>query len=217
MRALTAILALTASPMGCGDPLIGPTYLGTPLFQLGGPVIQGNPRVPASHGDLSARVFWLRAPEGAEEQWARLDGGLAEFSMTFFEPPPPEAMTFSSRFSLGIIVLYADRNEDQRFDPAQDQLLGASAQHVVVYAQETLDAEEPSFALLGRLEPGYHVFEHDRPSRCPFVTAAACSPEGGLARTTDTGDVPLTLWTRPEGVLVPAPALGESTSIWGMP
>lgn len=216
------MVSLAAGLAGCGDPIVGETYLGTPAFQVRGPVVQRETRIPASHGTLSARVFWVGAPADAEEQPATLDGGLAEFSMTFFDPPPGEATTFTSgggagRLGLGIIVLYADRDEDSRFDPKQDLLLGASAQHLVVYASSAVRSEDPLFSLLGPLAPGFHLYEHDRESQCRFVAAESCAPEGRLVPAEETGAVTLTLWATPEAVIVPAPALDASASIWSAP
>lgn len=213
------MLLVTAA---CGDPLVGETFTGTPVFSIGGAVVQANARIPASHGDPSARLFWIGADAARSEQAATLGAALAEFSMTLFEPPPPEAAAFThlvseGELAIGVIALYADKNDNQTFEPTQDRLLGASAQHVVVHASAGVAAEDPAAALLGAVDPGYHLYVHDRPSQCRFVEAASCTAEGGLAAAADLGDVTLTLWQDPDQVRVPAPALDPDTTIWSTP
>lgn len=212
-----AVLVLTA----CGDPIVTEVYEGTPIFELGGAIVQADARIPASHGVASARLFWIGADAADGEQVANLGAGFAEFSMTLFDPPPPSAAAFSDRvdrgtLGIGVIAVYADTNDDGRFDPNQDRLLGASAQHVVVHASEGVGAEDAAFDTLGALTPGYHLFEHDAPSVCRFVDASACPPEGGLVRAEDARHVTLTLWMEPTEVRVPAPALDGDTSIWAV-
>lgn len=205
---------------GCGEALVDEVYLGTPMFRLGGPVVQGNPRIPSSHGDLSARLFWVGASSEAEEQAVKLDGDLAAFSMTLFDPPPSASTAFSERVARGalgfaIVVLYADRDGDGRYDAMRDLLLGASAQHVVVFTSEGVQSGTPGEALLGALSPGYHLFVQEQPSQCRFVTAATCTPEGRLVPAPGA-EVPLTLWPTADEVRVPAPALDAQQSIWSV-
>lgn len=219
MRRVVLFASMLAA---CGDPLVTEQYAGTPTFEIGGAIVQANARIPASHGVASARLFWIGAASLDGEQPAELGAGFAEFSMTLFDPPPPAAAAFSDRVDVGtlgiaVVAVYADTNDDALFDPEVDRLLGASAQHVVVYTSDGVDAEDPAHAFLGALEPGYHVFEHDRASTCRFVLAADCAPEGGLVRSEDTGDVTLTLWAEPGDVQVPAPALDADVSIWSAP
>lgn len=215
-------IAIGLALAGCGDPLVGDTFTGTPVFSIGGAVVQANPRVPASHGVVSARLFWIGATDAGGEQAARLDADLAEFSMTLFEPPPAEATAFGAlveqgTLGLAVIGVYADTDDDQRYDPEVDRLLGASAQHVVVHTSEGVAAGSPAAALLGELPPGYHLYEHDQPSACRFVQAASCPEEGGLRPAESPQDVTLTLWAAPEDVRVPAPALEAGASIWTTP
>lgn len=215
-------LALGLTLAGCGAPLVGEDFSGTPVFSIRGAVVQANPRIPASHGVVSARLFWIGADPAAAEQSARLDADLAEFSMTLFEPPPAAATAFdglvgSGRLGLGVIGLYADTDDDQRYDPDVDRLLGASAQHVVVFASEGVPAGSPAEALLGVLEPGYALYVHDAPSECRFVEASTCAGEGDLRTAESLEDVTLTLWGAPEEVRVPAPRLEPGASIWATP
>lgn len=221
MRALF-VLSGAFALVACGDPVVTEHYAGTPVFEIGGAVVQANARIPASHGVSSARLFWIGAAPGDGEQAATLGSGLAEFSITLFDPPPSSAAAFSDLVSagtlgIGVIALYADTDDDQTFDPTQDRLLGASAQHVVVHASEGVASGDPAEAVFGLLSPGYHLFVHDQPSQCRFVDAATCPPEGSVSPAPNRGDVTLTLWSQPEEVRVPAPALEPDTSIRAQP
>lgn len=213
------VLALAA----CGDPLVGPSYVGTPELEVHGVVRQANSRIPSAHGALRLSVFWIGAVGGGGggvEQEARLESGLAEYSMKLFDAPAEGASGFGSLMpdsplALGVIALYADKNENGRLDLDADLLLGASAQHLVVFAGRAIAAGSPAAALLGPLGAGYHVVEHDRPSLCHFVDAARCAPEGGLVEVARPSTVALTLWELPEQVVVPAPALAGGT-VWSL-
>ena len=108
----TALLLVVVGLVGCGDPLVGPTYSGTPLFSLGGAVIQPDARVPSSHGGLQLGVFWVGG-DGQVEQRARLDSGLAEYTLTLFDAPPESAFGFESldpdrTLAIGVMFLYAE-------------------------------------------------------------------------------------------------------------
>ncbi len=217
-----ALWMLGLGLVACGDPLVTERFEGTPTFELGGAIVQANARIPASHGTASARLFWIGASPDDGEQVATLGAGFAEFSMTLFDPPPASAAAFSDRvdrgaLGIGVIAVYADTDDDGRFDPDQDRLLGASAQHVVVHSSEGVGVDDPAYDVLGAVAPGYHVYEHDTPSACRFVDAAACPPEGGLVLADDARNVTLTLWMEPGEVRVPAPAIDGDNSIWAQP
>lgn len=210
----------------CGDPLVSETFVGTPELQLGGVVLQGNSRIPSMHGALALSVFWIGANNDLRpvEQEARLDSGLAEYSMTLFDPPPTEASGFSelvggAELAIGVIALYADKNEDGALDLTNDLLLGASSQHLLVYAGQEISATSEAAELLGPIAAGYHVYRHEQTSACHFVTASNCAPEGSLLPAENTGAVSLVLWPVPEDVIVPAPLLlygGTERSVWGV-
>jgi hypothetical protein len=211
----------------CGDPVVSETFVGTPELELGGVVRQANARIPSTHGNLVLSVFWIGANNDARpvEQDARLGSGLAEYSMTLFDPPPVSAGTFSelldgAELAIGVIALYADKNDDGALDLTNDLLLGASEQHLLVYAGKEISASSPAAQLLGPISAGYHVYRHEQQSLCQFVSAASCSPEGTLVPATDVGAVSLVLWPEPEQVIVPAPLVlyqGTEMSVWAVP
>jgi hypothetical protein len=223
MRRIVSI-AFVSFMTACGDPLIGESYRGTPALTIGGVVMQASSRIPSNHGPLALSIFWIGATNGEPwpiEQEGLLDSGLAEYSMILFDPPPASASRFSAltgggALAIGVIALYADKNENGVLELEGDLLLGASAQHLLVYAGADIPETSAASSLLGPIAAGYHIYGHDRPSVCRFIDAAHCAPEGALAPA-DARAVSLTLWMTPEEVVVPAPAMmqnGEITSVW---
>lgn len=208
------------APLACGDPLIGPGYSGTPLFSLGGAVIQPDARVPSSHGGLQLGVFWVGG-DGQVEQRARLDSGLAEYTLTLFDPPPESAFGFASlvpdrSLAIGVMVLYAEADQQSGLDPGRDLILGAAAQHLLVYAAAPLTEGGAGASVFGPLGPGYHLFAQAEPSTCHFLDADRCPAQGPPVAADPERAVPLSLWSRPDQVLVPAPALGPAP-LWATP
>ncbi|MFO0725256.1 MAG: hypothetical protein U1E65_15850 [Myxococcota bacterium] len=219
MRKLILILILGT---GCGEPLVGSDYIGTPELSVRGTVQQISGRIPADHGDLALGVFWIGTSSGAAagvEQDAHLDAGLGAYTMRLFDAPPESALHFSAiagdaPLGLGVVALYADQNHSGAFEPEGDLLLGASPQHLVVFAARALPGSSPAAALLGEISAGYHLFVHDRTSTCRFIAAERCAAEGGLSEVAADASVPLTLWDDPMMVVVPAPKLPSGASVW---
>lgn len=219
-RAVLALLTLALA--ACGEPLVGARYLGTPALVVRGPVEQQSARVPADHGPLSLGVLWIGSSTtgpGGIEQDARLGAALGEYSMQLFDAPPEGALHFTALASppigLGVIALYADRDDSGALELADDLLLGASPGHVVAFTPSAIEGGTRGAALLGAIGAGYHVFALDTESTCRFIDAAACTPEGRLTEVEAQTTVPLVLWDAPEDVVVPAPKLGDTDTIWG--
>lgn len=205
--------------VGCGDPLVGETFLGTPVFSIEGAVVMTpTARTPTDHGDVQISLFWigvnsLYQPTIGVEQRAELTSGLGEYSMTLFDPPPDDSTTFSDlldsdgEFGLALVVVYADGNGDQVLDLGVDTLLGASQQHLIGYANRPLEVTDRASDIVGTIEAGYHLFEHDQSSACRFVEAASCEGEGNLRLVPNDTRVVLTLHQDAANVIVPAPRL----------
>lgn len=214
LRSALVGLAFGAIGLACGDPLVGPGFVGTPELSIQGGVEQRGGRLPMDHGDLKLGVFWIRSSTtGATrvEQETQVEPGLAAYTLRLFDAPPAEALRFADgRVGLGVIVLYADRDTSGAFERATDLVLGAAPQHVVAYAR---DAASPVPGQpTATLPIGYSVLVHDVASACAFFAAESCRPEGGLAPT-QAARVPLVLWDDPGFVVVPAPAVGMG-SVW---
>jgi len=230
MRRASWIAFIAAA--ACGDPLVGPDFLGTPAFGLSGDVQR--PEVGASPADENLRLslFWIGFDSTSSrlpviEQHTLLGAGLASFELTLFDAPPEEALRFgdltgSADIDVGIalIVLYADRNanellnaENSRLEESPDVVLGASMDHLVVYTTHAIEQGTAAWDLLGELEAGYHLYSNAGGRTCPFTQNQSCIGEGPLARVDPESEtVVLTLWPTPEQVLVPNPAVPRGTS-----
>lgn len=222
MRRLACVLGLALA--ACGDPLVESSYVGTPQLTVRGVVQQvSDMRIPAMHGPLALSVFWIGTGTTATpplEQEARLDSGLGEYTMTMFDAPPAEARRFSTltpgvELAIGVLALYADQDTSGTLALDRDLLLGASAQHVVVFTSADVPGDSRAGRLVGALRAGYHVLVHDRRSACRFYAAQACTAEGALLPAGEAPSVTLTLWDTPDLVVVPAPAL-DAGSVWGV-
>ena len=207
---------VSAMGMACGDPLVGPGFVGTPEVSIQGGVEQRGGRLPMDHGALQLGVFWVRSSTTDAtrvEQETQVEPGLAAYTLRLFDAPPPGALRFADgRVGLGVLVLYADRDGSGAFERARDLVLGAAPQHLVAYAREAA-LPVPGQASV-TLPIGYSVLVHDVPSACAFVATEGCRPEGAIAPT-DAARVPLVLWDAPEVVVVPAPAL-DGASVWAV-
>ena len=217
---------LLALLVGCGDPLVGPSFLGTPSFELGGTVDEAAAGAFAAQDKLRLSLFWIGfdSREHARpvvEQRAAIDQGLGTFRMTLFGAPPPDAVGFDAwtpdgvHAGVALIVLYADNNENEALnsyspDPnaGPDIVVGASATHLVAYADAPIPAEAPLATMLGTLEPGYHLFENVDGSTCAFTDTTGCRGAGRLTRVDPKeARVALRLSGNRAAVLVPNPAV----------
>lgn len=217
---LAAAMAMVCT-VGCGDPLVGEDYLGTPLFEVHGGVQRVSVgREPADHGEVRLSLFWIGFDSASEqrdvvEQRTDLDPALAGFSMAAFDAPPEEALTFdggTAAVGIALIVLYADGNANEQLNAAEtpetgpDVLLGASETHVVAYADRPVTDGSPAAAILGTVGPGFHLFENSGAHTCPFTSPDGCDGRGALtAVEPEAANVVLTLHDDARAVRVPNP------------
>ncbi|MFN3197182.1 MAG: hypothetical protein ACE366_02020 [Bradymonadia bacterium] len=170
---------------GCGDPLEDASYRGEPLL-----VLQGEVRVqstgltvdevadlpqPAS-GTLRVALFWSRAAEAAqqvsliEQQAVTTSRFPARYALSLYSPPPMEVMVEApegnGEVAVGLLLVYIDANEDGRWDPATDRLVGGARQRALVYTPS--GASSPFF---GDLQPGYHRVRTAADGRACFQQA----------------------------------------------
>lgn len=206
--------------VACGDGVVGEDYLGTPLFDLAGAVVADEGATPA---EPRLSLFWIGYDSRTRErqvveQRTTVDAAFARFNLAVFEAPPAAALTFEGA-GIALIVVYADGNDNGALnsdvrapEAGPDTILGASRTHLVVYASTPIAADGRAGAILGPLEPGYHLFESDD-SSCRFLEAAHCVGAGGLTRV-DAAAAPITirLAASPDAVFVPNPAVPGMTS-----
>lgn len=214
-----ALLALLV--VGCGDPLVGEDYLGTPAFEIHGAVQQARGGADVRGARLS--LFWIGFDSQTQarqvvEQRVTVDHAFARFDLALFDDPPPEALTFDGA-GIALIVVYADRNESGGLnsevrtpEEGPDVILGAAATHVVAFASRALEPDGRAGRVLGAIDAGYHLFESSD-STCHFIEATQCIGQGALRRVDAAEtDVLLDLHPTPETVVVPNPAVPGSSS-----
>lgn len=220
MKGLALALAVAT---GCGTPLIEEGFWGTPTFRVAGAVDRsGDAQPPAEPLRLS--LFWIgydsrTEPTRPVEQRAALDAGLGRFDMRVFGDPEARALGFSRiaggvGLGLALIVLYADQNDNQSLNSytpfaegGPDQVVGASAKHLVVYAAGPLPPDSPAAEMLGAIPGGYHLYRFEGPLACRFAAATGCFGNGVLVREPSQSSVTLTLYESPGQVVVPSPAV----------
>ncbi|MFT7625789.1 MAG: hypothetical protein ACI9WU_004980 [Myxococcota bacterium] len=167
VAALTALLAL-----GC-DPLVGGQYQGQTLLSVEGTVRDTTPldfdqdELDESGASLRIAVFWSRgdvtnpAADNAavsllEEQAVATGVFPSAFRIAIHSPPPEAAMlpNGDGDAAIGLLVLFLDKDNDTRWDPTVDQLVGGLEEWVLVYARGAASLEGT-----GTLAAGYQMLE----------------------------------------------------------
>ena len=225
MRSRLGLPILIALLLGCGDPIVGDDYLGTPVFALQGAVVQSE---PAPVDDARLSLFWIgfdsrTHDRNVVEQRTTLDAAFARFNLAVFDAPPPEALAFDGA-GIALLVVYADGNDNDALnadlrstDGGPDTILGASPTHLVVYATDRLAGEGRAAGILGELEPGYHLFETDD-SSCAFARAFDCVGAGGLRKVSpEEAELFIRLESSADAVMVPNPAVPGQGSVTDPP
>lgn len=129
-------------------------------------------------------IQWYLCVDGAVGERVAVDGGLVDFTLELFEPPPAEALLSDQdghRVAYGWIIATEPNagaiHLTSRRDPPS-AIIGGADEHVLVYAADPLP-EASAWAQLfgGPLEPGYHLIEvHHRPCDEPVdpLTGETC-------------------------------------------
>jgi hypothetical protein len=221
-----AVLALFTAR--CGDPLVPDGYRGEPLFELEGQLVSLTELGPLAEGTPRVGLFW--SPTGdtreapaqlVEQRSATIDVTFpAAFKVRLFESPPPAAFAARAELAVGVLLVYLDADENGRFDPAGDRLLGGDDRGAVLFAPAALGAEASP---TGRpLQAGFTYVRLPLPcappealppsggERCGVDLGAACAVnadcgEGGLCiKDLDGWRFPGGYCVQPEGSCTPA-------------
>ncbi len=157
---LVVLLSLCAS---CGDALPGQDYAGEALYTWTGRMyVQRGPGV--NRGRLA--LFWWDIRQDGFVPLVTKDINItvtddfpAVYTARLFEPPPAEAFYTTeqgTRMATGLIVLYADLNQDQRYDPLDDRVIGGNSSFAIAYADGTITGDDFEL-LIGQLDNGYQA------------------------------------------------------------
>jgi hypothetical protein len=183
--AVLLVVCAAATSFGCGDPLASASSYEAPLLSFG-PYVPDLFQVESLEG-LSVGVVWVDPlqvrddlPQPAEG--LRLGRQDRAFTVDLFAPPPagavrriPDAMTgaVAVGFAFGEIVVFADRDGDDRFALAPrsgglsmrppDEYAGSTSSVVVIYVETPARSGGPVDSSWGTLfePPGYRLARID--------------------------------------------------------
>jgi len=146
---LASSLSAGALSAGCGDPLVGVDYSGTPLLSFEGQ-IRTIDDLPASSAPLRLSVFYspqgrTDAPAAAlvEDRTVSVAVGFpSTFRVNVFQPPPASWLVEGSGFAIASILVYEDTDRAGHFVPGRSRVLGGSLDRAVLYAPAPLPAKQ---------------------------------------------------------------------------
>lgn len=205
---LGATASLTFGLVGCGDPLVSAGYPGEPLVELEGRLrVADVEHLLQVEGAMRLGLFWTGDPSTFAEREGVTDFADQQVVISnfpgFFEgrvyaPPPPSVRRpppggGCGTVAIGSLLLYIDAEHNQRWDRGLDNLVGAAAEHLLLWTDG-----QAELAGLGRLSRGYHALAIDRatPSGQPtcgtpvpgFVSYSLSSSEEIVVLTIATVD-----------------------------
>ncbi len=178
MTRAVAILALMGM-WGCDAALVDGTWPGDPLVELSGDVrfvaSGGHPgrvgEAPSVEGTLRLALVWANLTTddraalvtGAEQQALTVAELPARYSLSLYAPPPIEASQVG--YALGVLIAYADVDDDGVWTADADTLVGAVPDRVLIY------------------DWGFRVTTLDSAVRCadPGAPLAGLSPDPSAA------------------------------------
>ena len=119
----------------------------------------------ASDYVLRLSLFWAPTAEVAgpedeavEQQSVSTASLPARYALTLYRPPPVGVLHEGEggHYGLAVIVAYYDTDNDGRYDPRAEPLLGGTPEHAILYTPNGV--EDP---ILGTWPAGYHVVRVD--------------------------------------------------------
>lgn len=143
MKPSPALLLATLLCPGCGDALVDGDYRGEPLITIRGEILQDEP-LGAVEGPVLVSVFWganTRSMSPRVEQAVNVRTEFpSRYTLDVYQPPSAEVMFETPRekqtIAMGLILLYADGDGDEIFDPEVDALIGTSQSSVLLWVED---------------------------------------------------------------------------------
>lgn len=174
--------------LACGDSLVDGDYAGEPLFRLSGVITVDHefsfrPDVQEG-GELRIALFWAlrgddsdtQSPQFLLENQVVTRGSFpARYELRVFSPPDPETLgsvfqgdiTGYGKIAVGAMLMYIDRNANQRWDRDHEMLVGGAIDgKMVVYTPDGAGSGRVPWTL----EPGFSVMR---------VVGSFCLEESG--------------------------------------
>ncbi|MCC6622752.1 MAG: hypothetical protein IT385_15935 [Deltaproteobacteria bacterium] len=165
-------VAIVATALGCGDPIVPGSYRGEPLHVIRGWVqltvspeaLLGSAEDP---DELRVAVLWSQTKgssfelDGAVEQEVVTTGTFpARFTITLYEPPaadvlravPDAATGGAGTMAIAAVVAYVDGDRDETWDRGEEPLVGGADERLFLYTPDGVTS-----AVLGTWGPGFHT------------------------------------------------------------
>jgi hypothetical protein len=156
--------------------LVGGDYPGVPLLELDGTIrFKSIEEVQDAQGQLRVALFWLADHADVSsgehvtelaDQTITISGLPGSYAFAVYVPPPPSVLRtiagVDGELAIASALLYVDVDEDERWSPGVDWLVGGGREALIVWVENSLAVGETT------LGHGYHT------------VGVARSPETGL-------------------------------------
>lgn len=155
--------------LSCGDASVDGTYRGEPLLTLEGSVLvdsgdASDDELATALGTLRVALFWSRhagqqtdgpAVSVVEQQVLTSAAFPAQYALSIFRPPPEPVLVDSpdgrGRYAVALVLAYVDSDDDGRWSPGIDRLVGGAREAAVLYTPDGA-----SSAYFGERAAGFH-------------------------------------------------------------
>lgn len=143
-RAGRCLVVVSFLSVGCGTPLTNEAYRGEPLFKVEGQLGSAS-STKETPQNVRASIFWSSAFEVESVQdLVEQSSTSAEvrfpstFELRFFRRPEIEhALKDTQGVSIGVMLLYEDRDQNKLFN-GDDRLLGGTTSKGIVFSKGPL-------------------------------------------------------------------------------
>jgi hypothetical protein len=126
-------------------------------------------------GELRLAMFWSRHALGSGEKLLAVDSleqqavvaatFPARYSLSLYQPPPPNALVDADgggQYAIGLLLAYVDLDGDRIFSPNADRLVGGAPDRALLFTPEGAES-----VFFGSIEKGYHRVRIPRESGAP--------------------------------------------------
>lgn len=175
MSRLLGSLAILSSLAACDSQVDG-DHQGTPLAQVAGSV--RNTRTQPV-GDAEVVVVWHNSsgsPDLIAADSVEVEGSFpAQFTLSIYEPPAAALLNDFNGVDVGVAYIVAGQLGADYNDEDGAGILGAEADHLLVYLPEAVPAgSDASYVLRGTPAAGFHVYAMHKLTEQEQLDRQAC-------------------------------------------
>lgn len=142
---------------GCGELEAG-SWLGEPMFEIAGEIsAKAGALEGRGPGTLRVALYWLGARDAMDPAAVVVEGAFpARYTMRLYAPPAARALRSlpdaQERIAVARILVYLDQDDDARWDPELEPVLGGSEQLGLIWAPADVRG-----GALGQVRAGFHL------------------------------------------------------------